>query len=103
MERIYHDEVYSPVNEEANEFLLNLCELAKNAYECFDEDNYKNFILDLYNNIREKFNLPNKVLVIAKSEDGTEAHIVLFPKEANGNYYKVDFDEELKLLYISIE
>ena len=96
MERIYHEEVYSPKSEESNERLLNLCKLLTKAQECFNEDEYKIFAQYFYSGIREKFSLPNKVFSIAKNEDETKAYILLFPKEVDGNHYKVYFDEESK-------
>lgn len=103
MGRIYCDEVCNPKTEEATEFLLKIYNHAMTAQECLDEDNYKAWVLIFYNFVREKLNMPNKVFSIVKSKDNTQAQIVLFPKEPDGNYYEIGFDEELKLPYILVD
>ena len=103
MERIYCDEIYRPTTKEANRFLLELYDYAKMTKEHFDEDAYRNFVSCLYNSIRKKYNLPNKMLAIAINKDETEACIALFPKEPDGSYYKTSFDKELNRAYILID
>lgn len=102
MERIYCDEVYEPTTEEGKEIYLKLYDLFVEAQKCFNEDNYKTFVSIVYNYIREKFNLPNKLFTMVKREDST-AVFVLFPKEPDGNHYKTGYDKELKLIYILVD
>ncbi len=101
MERIYYDEVYESTTEEGKELYLRLYNLFNEA-QCLNEDNYKTFVSVFYNYIREKFNLPNKIFTMAKTEDGTVA-LVLFPKEPDGNHYKIYHDEESKRIYILVD
>lgn len=102
MERMYYDEVYKSATEEGKELYLRLYNLFNEAQKCLNEDNYKTFVSVFYNYIREKFNLPNKIFTMAKTEDGTVV-FVLFPKEPDGNHYKTYYDEELKLIYILVD
>jgi hypothetical protein len=102
MERMYHDEVYESATEEGKELYLRLYNLFNEAQKCLNEDNYKTFVSVFYNYIREKFNLPNKIFTMAKTEDGTVV-FVLFPKEPDGNHYKTYYDEESKLIYILVD
>ena len=101
MERIYYDEVYESTTEEGKELYLKLYNLFNEA-QYMNEDNYKTFVSIFYNYIREKFNLPNKIFTMAKTEDGTVV-FVLFPKEPDGNHYKIYYDEERKLIYILVD
>ena len=101
MEKIYYDEVYESKTEEGKELYLRLYNLFNEA-QYLNEDNYKTFVSVFYNYIREKFNLPNKIFTMAKTEDGTVV-FVLFPKEPDGNHYKTYYDEERKLIYILVD
>lgn len=102
MERMYYDEVYESATEEGKELYLRLYNLFNEAQKCLNEDNYKTFMSVFYNYIREKFNLPNKIFTMAKTEDGTVV-FVLFPKEPDGNHYKTYYDEESKLIYTLVD
>lgn len=100
MERIYCDEVCRPTTEEATEYLVRVYNDYTIAKKYLDENEYKTFVFNCNNYIREGLNLSNKVFGIAKSEDNTQAQIVLFPKEPDGNHYIIGYDEELKNFYI---
>ena len=102
MKRIYSDEVIEYTTEEGKEICLKLYNFFDEAHKCLDEDNYKTFVSITNNHIREKFNLPNKLFVMAKREDGT-AVFVMFPKEPDGNQYKTGYDEESKCIYIMVD
>lgn len=44
----------------------------------------------------------NNILLLALNTEKTEAIIILFEKEKDGNFYKIHFDEELKNYYIEV-
>ena len=102
MSRIYCDTIYRPKTKEGIDFCLDVVELCGTARGCFseNEDEFKTWVTGFYNRIREKLNLPNKIFAISADENRTEAAIVLFPKEPDGDYYKVYYDEETGLAYI---
>ena len=87
--------------KKAKKLYLRLYNLFNEA-QCLNEDNYKTFVSVFYNYIREKFNLPNKIFTMAKTENGTVV-FVFFPKEPDGNHYKTYYDEESKLIYILVD
>lgn len=102
MKRIYCDEVIELTTEEGKEFCLKLYDLFEDAYKSLLEDNYKIFLSIIYDYIRDKFNLPNKLLTMGKRDDGA-AVFAMFPKEPDGGRYKVGCDEESKRIYILVE
>lgn len=103
MERIYCDEICNPTAEEATDFLVNIYDAYTRAKERLDEDEYKSLVFNYNNYIREALGLPNKVFAIVKSSDDTQAAIVIFPKEPDGNYYNGGYDKELENFYILVD
>ena len=55
-----------------------------------------------YEVIREMYGLPNKVFTFAITEE-TEASIIIFSKEPNGDLYEANIEEETNQPYILIE
>lgn len=104
MKRIYYEATCEAQNEETNKCFLKLALIQKKAKEeLTDEESFKIWITEFHNKIREHYNLPNKLFGFGISKDNTKARIVIFPKEPDGNYYKIFFDEELKRPYILVE
>lgn len=103
MKRVYYEATCEAQNEETNNLFLKLVFEERKAKEkIVNEEDFKIWITDFHSKIREYFKLPNKVFGFGIIKDNTKAKIVVFPKEPDGNYYKIFFDEELKQPYILV-
>ena len=102
MKKLYADGCYHPKDEATNEYFLQLVNMEKSAKEAMNEDEFKSWVFCLHNYIREKLELPNKLLGLGYNSDFTKANIAVFPKEPDRNYYKIFIDEELKKPYILV-
>ena len=103
MEKIYCDCVLNPINEDVNQFLLNLISSYREAKEKFNEYDLKIYCLTIHKTMRERFEMPNKLFAFVKNADNTKAQIVCFPKEPDGNIYQPFYDEELNNFYILVD
>ena len=103
MKRVYSYATANPTNEESNKTLLEMAFKQKEMKEKFEEDIFEKWIIYYHNKIREKLKLPNKLFGFAISKDKTKAEIVLFDKDADGNFYEVFFDEEIGEPYILVD
>lgn len=89
-------ELWIPDNEDVIKLLLKIAsekELFKKT--CNNKDEYKEFIVALHKDVREMFNLPNKLLGIVRNKENTKAFFALFDKEPDGNDYDI-FPEKHK-------
>lgn len=103
MERIYCDMTGDPATEEFNEFLLKYMEAHYEAEKKLSKDDYNSWAIAENKNMREKFDLPNKVFIVARNKERTKAKIIFFPKEPDGNSYETFYDEELNRFYILVD
>ena len=94
MKKIYYDFVYKPENEEANEYLLNMAKACIEASEKLSQETLNILMPELFRRLRVKMNLPYKVFGFGMNKDKTEVVIVTYPKEPNGKYYEIHYDEE---------
>lgn len=100
MKRIYMGMEYKSIDEETNKLFLWLANMQSKMKEELEETEFNSWVYEFHNTVREKLGLPNEVITFCTYRDETEAWIVSFPKEPNGNVYKVYLDEELDSLYI---
>lgn len=72
-----------------------------------DDDTKSYLISEYFNKIRNKFDIPNKLICLFYKHDKNNsinsAMIILFDIEPDGNVYHAEFDEEKGEFYIEID
>lgn len=103
--RIYAYGTGTPENEESNEVLFNIASETEDAKEEMDERLFSEWIIGLYNYMRENMGLPNKIFTIARDKDNKKAQFIFFDREPDSKHYEV-FREEREdgfIPYIEVE
>lgn len=96
MEKVYAAQLVTPVDETGLEFLKTAIYEIKAAQETLPEADYKKYCKHVHDAIRHLFQLPNHIFSLCGNEDMTKLGIYIFEREANGETYEVNRDENGK-------
>ena len=98
--RLYNDLCGVPQDCEGNDILFEIKNFLKTKKLELTEENYKLLVIKVHNELREKFDLLNKVFTVGVNKEGTKAAILYFPKEPDGKCYEAQKDEDGRIYII---
>lgn len=100
--RIYGTNCFDITNSKGENVLNQIYDDIYSVYDSLEEDKRDSFIITAFNQLREVFQLEDKVILLAKHKTTKETAIVQFDCKPNNKVYNAMFDEN-KGIYIEIE